>query len=124
MNTSHVLLVYGIYLPTTILLTIYTAKVLFKSGEIFMLDIFKGRESIARATNQLFKMGFYLLNLGFALMMLESNAYITNSQEMLEVTSLKVGSFSIYLGVMLFLNMYLFFRGKKKSKQMNVAPAA
>lgn len=124
MNTSHVLLVYGIYLPTTILLTIYTAKVLFKSGEIFMLDIFKGRESIARATNQLFKMGFYLLNLGFALMMLESNAYITNSQEMLEVTSLKVGSFSIYLGVMLFLNMYLFFRGKKKSKEMNVTPAA
>lgn len=124
MNTSHVLLVYGIYLPTTILLTIYTAKVLFKSGEIFMLDIFKGRESIARATNQLFKMGFYLLNLGFALMMLESNAYITNSQEMLEVTSLKVGSFSIYLGVMLFLNMYLFFRGKKKSKQMNVTPTA
>lgn len=124
MNTSHVLLVYGIYLPTTIFLTIYTAKVLFKSGYIFMLDIFKGREAIAKATNQLFKMGFYLLNLGFALMMLESNASIANSQEMLEVTSLKVGGFSIYLGVMLFLNMYLFFRGKKKSKAMNTVVAA
>ena len=28
-----------------------------------MLDIFKGREEIANATNKLFETGFYLLNL-------------------------------------------------------------
>jgi hypothetical protein len=35
----------------------------------------------------------------------------------LEVLSLKVGGFSIYLGLMLFFNLYLFFRGKRKSKE-------
>ena len=35
----------------------------------------------------------------------------------MEILSFKIGGFSIYLGVMLFLNMYLFFRGRKKAKQ-------
>ena len=50
---------YSIYLPVTILLTIYVANVLFRNGRVFMLDIFKGRNEIADATNHLFKVGFY-----------------------------------------------------------------
>ncbi|HEY8898522.1 MAG TPA: hypothetical protein VIM79_27025 [Niastella sp.] len=36
---------------------------------------------------------------------------------MLEILSTKIGGFSIYLGVMLFFNLYLFFRGRRISKQ-------
>jgi F0F1-type ATP synthase assembly protein I len=42
---------------------------------------------------------------------------ITTKQEMLEKLSVKIGGFSIYLGIMLFINMYLFFRGRRISKQ-------
>jgi len=31
--------------------------------------------------------------------------------------SSKIGGFSIYLGIMLFINLYLFFRGKKAAKR-------
>ena len=85
-----------------------------------MLDIFKGREEIANATNKLFETGFYLLNLGFALMILEMNMYDNSYQVLIEKLSYKIGGFSIYLGLMLFLNLYFFFRGKRKSSQAQV----
>jgi F0F1-type ATP synthase assembly protein I len=82
-----------------------------------MLDIFRGREEIANATNKLFETGFYLLNLGFALMILEIYLYKDSYQELIEKLSYKIGGFSIYLGIMLFLNLYFFFRGKRKASQ-------
>jgi F0F1-type ATP synthase assembly protein I len=82
-----------------------------------MKDIFRGREEIANATNTLFKIGFYLLNLGFALYILTIDEVINTTQSAIEALSKKIGGFSIYLGIMLFINMYLFFRGKKVSKE-------
>ena len=85
-----------------------------------MLDIFKGREEIANATNKLFETGFYLLNFGFALMILKMNMYDNSYQVLIEKLSYKIGGFSIYLGLMLFLNLYFFFRGKRKASQAQV----
>ncbi|MDP4663360.1 MAG: hypothetical protein NWS74_06830 [Salibacteraceae bacterium] len=124
-NAKMIVIAYLIYLPIALFLTYYVARTLFKNGKVFMLDIFKGREEIASATNRLFEMGFYLLNLGFALMILKinfNNDYLFDKQMLIEALSTKVGGFSIYLGVMLFLNLYLFFRGKRKSKENLVKP--
>ncbi len=67
MNTSLELIAYVIYLPIAIGLTTLVSQQLFKNSKIFMLDIFNQKEEIAMATNKLFKIGFYLLNIGFAL---------------------------------------------------------
>lgn len=118
METTKTLLAYGIYLPVTITLTIYVSKTLFKNSLIYMTDIFKGREEIAKATNKLFETGFYLLNIGFALKIMEMSLYNNSYQVMIEELSSKIGGFSIYLGIMLFINLYLFFRGKRKASQL------
>lgn len=121
MDNIKIIIAYCIYLPITVALTYYVARVLFQNAKIFMLDIFKGREAIAEATNNLFRVGFYLINLGFALWFLEIASHEINStQNTFEVLSYKIGGFAIYLGIMLFLHLYLFFRGKRKSatKQM------
>lgn len=115
METSKILIGYTIYLPVAFLLTFYVSRTLFRNGKIFMLDIFKGREEIAFATNKLFETGFYLLNLGFALMILKLELYENTYQNLIEDLSYKIGGFSIYLGVMMFFNLYLFFRGKRKA---------
>ena len=117
MEISRTLTGYAIYLPTAILLTLYVSRTLFKNSKIYMLDIFKGREEIALATNRLFETGFYLLNIGFALMILEMNLYTGTNRELVEALSYKIGGFSIYLGVMLFVNLFFFFRGKRKAKE-------
>jgi hypothetical protein len=116
-TTSPIIIAYSIYLPVTIGLTYYVARVLFRNGKVFMLDIFRGREEIATSTNKLFQVGFYLLNLGFAFLTLRIAYDVTGAQDVFEALSSKIGGFSIYLGVMLFFNLYLFFRGKKKSKE-------
>jgi len=108
---------YLVYLPVVIFLTWYVAHTLFKNGKVFMMDIFQGREEIALSTNKLFETGFYLLNLGFALLIMEIATEIANSRTMLEILSTKIGGYSIYLGIMLFFNLYLFFRGKRVSKE-------
>ncbi|WP_293907594.1 hypothetical protein [Sphingobacterium sp. UBA5670] len=108
---------YFIYLPIAIGLTYYVAYVLFKNSIVYMNDIFAGRPEVAKATNNLFRIGFYLMNLGFALYILEISLYKPSIQELIERLSYKIGGFSIYLGVMLFLNMFLFFRGKRIAKQ-------
>jgi predicted PurR-regulated permease PerM len=117
MSNTFIVAAYVIYLPVTLLLTWLVAKTLFSNGLIFMRDIFFGREEIAKATNSLFKSGFYLLNVGFALYILKIYNELTGVQDTIEVLSSKIGGFSIYLGVMLFLNLYLFFRGKRVSSQ-------
>lgn len=117
MNTSLNFTAYLIYLPVVIILTWYVAHVLFRNSKVFMLDIFNGRSEIAISTNKLFETGFYLLNLGFALLIMEIVTEITDSRSLMEILSTKIGGFCIYLGIMLFFNLYLFFRGRRISRQ-------
>ncbi len=109
---------YLIYLPIAISLTLFVARILFKNGKVFMLDIFNEREEIAAATNKLFEVGFYLLNIGFALLILIIDSSLYDVQGVIEILSLKLGGFSIYLGFMLLLNLFFFFKGKRKAKEM------
>jgi hypothetical protein len=122
MTTNHILVAYCIYLPLAVALTIYVARQLFTNSKVFMLDIFHGREEIAFATNKLFETGFYLLNVGFALWILRIDRTVLDYQNVFEVLSLKLGGFSVYLGLMLFANLFLFFRGKRKAKESRVLP--
>jgi len=116
MQTNLIVIAYFIYLPVALILTWYVARALFRNSIVYMKDIFPSRDDVAGATNSLFRIGFYLLNIGFALYILKIDN-INNVQNVIEVLSYKIGGFSVYLGVMLFLNMYLFFRGRKVAKQ-------
>ena len=117
MTINLLVIAYLIYLPIALTLTWYVAGSLFRNSIVFMKDIFGGREEIALATNTLFRIGFYLLNIGFALYILKINERLFSIQATIETLSFKIGGFSIYLGIMLFLNLFLFFRGNKIARQ-------
>ena len=121
MKTSLHFIAYLIYLPVVILLTWYVARTLFKNSRVFMLDIFHGKTELALSTNKLFETGFYLLNLGFALWIMQIVTEVPDNRTLMEILSSKIGGFSIYLGIMLFLNLYLFFRGRRISKERSRA---
>ena len=117
METSKIVIGYLVYVPLMLALTFVVSRSLFSNAKVYMLKIFKGEEVIALSTNKLFKVGFYLLSIGFGFWILEVDAYGFGEtyRELIEIFSTKVGGFAIYLGVMLFINMFLFFRGMKKS---------
>lgn len=109
---------YMIYLPIVIMLTIFVSQFLFKNSKTFMLDIFHQKEDIAMATNSLFKIGFYLLNIGFALCIIEF-FQIETVEKLVVALSKKIGGFSIYLGIMMLLNLLLFLKGRKHAMNKN-----
>lgn len=113
-NTQLILAAYAIYLPIVIALVGWTSFKLFANGKIFMLEIFRGNDSLATSTNNLFKVGYFLLNIGFALLILEIS-YITNSQMLVEKLSSKIGGFTIWLGIVFMFNVVLFLKGRKNA---------
>ena len=119
MNTSLELIAYIIYLPIAIGLTTFVSQHLFKNSKIFMLDIFNQNIEIAMATNKLFKIGFYLLNIGFALRIIKIYDLI-NYKDLVETLSSKIGGFSIYLGIVMMLFILFFLKGRKASKAKNL----
>jgi predicted PurR-regulated permease PerM len=122
--TNKIILAYLVYLPIALGLTLYVARTLFRNARVFMLDIFRGKADIADSTNRLFEVGFYLVNMGFALKILEINSIVETNQQLVEQLANKIGGFAIYLGIMLFLNLYLFFRGRRKSRENRPLPPA
>jgi len=112
LTTNYNFSAYMIYLPIVISLTVLVSQFLFKNSKTFMIDIFHQKKDIAMATNSLFKIGFYLLNIGFALCIIEF-FQIETVERLVVALSKKIGGFSIYLGLMMFLNLLLFLKGRK-----------
>ncbi|SHG16380.1 hypothetical protein [Chryseobacterium vrystaatense] len=112
LTTTYNFTAYMIYLPIVIALTVLVSQFLFKNSKTFMIDIFHQKKDIAMATNSLFKIGFYLLNIGFALCIIEF-FQIETVERLVVALSKKIGGFSIYLGLMMLLNLLLFLKGRK-----------
>ncbi|WP_075342841.1 hypothetical protein [Tenacibaculum agarivorans] len=119
MSITLVLIAYAIYLPVSTGLTTFVSQHLFKHSKIFMLDIFNQQQEIAMATNKLFKIGFYLVNIGFALKIIKIYA-LTDYKDLIETLSAKIGGFSIYLGVVMIAFIIIFLKGRKASKKENL----
>jgi hypothetical protein len=113
--------VYVAYAVIAIGLTIGLARVLFRSGAVFLEDVFKDTPKMAEAVNRLLVVGFYLLNLGYAALIMK--AYGANTAvEAAEVLAWKLGALLISLGAMHFFNMYLFFRIRRRSQLAMLPP--
>ena len=111
------LLVYGVYLPVTVLLTVWVARTLFNNGRLFLVDIFHGNEQLADSVNKLLLMGFYLLNIGYAMLTLQSGDPITSYQQSVETLSIKLGTIVLILGGMHFFNLYVFYKLRHKAQE-------
>ena len=108
---------YCFYLPISILLTIWVARTLFTNGRIFLLEIFHGNKELADSVNKLLLVGFYLINAGYILYIMTITDRLATTQDVMEMLSKKIGLIILVLGFMHFFNMYILFRGKKKSRE-------
>ena len=72
---------YIIYLPVTVALTAWVGHKLFKNGKLFLLDIFEQNQALAESINQLLLVGFYLINIGYAVYTLAIGGLITDAKK-------------------------------------------
>lgn len=112
---NYTILTYALYLPITVVLTVWVARTLFKNGRIFLVDIFHGNEPIADSVNKLLVVGFYLINIGYAVFTLQIIGDIATPQMVIEKLSVKLGAIILILGGMHFFNLFVFFRLRNRA---------
>lgn len=108
---------YLIYLFLVVIITVLVARTLSKNGGAFLVDSFNGNESLAHSINHLLVVGFYLINLGFALLQLGNHRSINTSAEAIVFLSSKLGFVLVILGVAHFFNLFVISRFKNTQEQ-------
>lgn len=109
---------YLTYLVLSIAVTIWVARTLHKNGRLFLVDAFHGQEALADSVNHLLVVGFYLINLGWIVRTLQTHQPIDDAREAIELLGDKVGTVLLVLGVMHFLNLYVFNRVRRRALDM------
>jgi hypothetical protein len=120
-SANPLVTVYLIYAAASLVLTVWLARTLFKNGEVFLEEVFADNPRMASAVNRLLVVGFYLLNLGYALLTLKADGGATTGIAAIEVLAMKLGALLLSLGVLHFCNLLLFHRIRRRL-QIRLAP--
>jgi hypothetical protein len=97
------------------------ARTLQQNGRAFLIDAFHGNKDMADSVNQLLVVGFYLINIGYVTLALRTGAQVETARSSIELVCDKVGVVLVVLGVMHFLNLYI-FNQMRKHGQNQVRP--
>src|SRR5687768_855203 len=113
---------YITYLAISIALTVWVAHTLFKNGQVFLNEVFRGNEPLAKSVNHLLVVGFYLINLGFITKALRIRYPVDSTQVSIEALGNKIGTVLMVLGVMHFFNLYVFSRMRRRTVLNDALP--
>jgi hypothetical protein len=115
-------LMYLIYLTISVAVTVWVARTLSKNGLVFLADAFHGNRELANSVNHLLVVGFYLINVGFVALALQSDMKPATWRELLEILSWKQGMVLITLGAMHFINVAVFNKMRNRAILRNQPP--
>ncbi len=110
---------YIVYLFITFLITVKVGNIFYNNGRHYILSILKGDETTTSAINKILLIGYYLLNLGYATIMLSFWKTITNLPSLVASIANMTGRIVLSLAVIHFVNMYVIFIIGKKSNLLN-----
>lgn len=109
---------YAVYLLVSIALTVWVARVLSGSGEIFLVRCFGQDQELAHSTNRLLVIGFYLVNLGFICLRLSD--WSPEETNVVAAVGSRIGITLLVLGGMHFFNMTMIARmGRTVNRWIN-----
>jgi hypothetical protein len=122
---NYTVFAYLLYLPISVAMTVWVARTLHRNGRVFLVQAFRGNESMADSVNHLLVVGFYLINIGFIAMALRYGDKPNDAQTMIEFLSTKLGVVLLVLGAMHFFNLFNFDKMRRKGlRPIEAAPAA
>jgi hypothetical protein len=118
---NYLLPMYAAYSALAIALTVFLARTLFRNGRVFLEEVFKDNPALADAVNRLLVVGFYLLNFGYASLMLRADG-ASSATQAVEVLSSKLGILLLSLGGMHFGNLLLFHKMRSRATAAHLPP--
>ncbi|NCU04976.1 MAG: hypothetical protein GXC73_13415 [Chitinophagaceae bacterium] len=110
---------YIIYLFVTYLVTVHVGFRFYKNGRVYILNLLNGDEELTNFINRMLLMGYYLLNLGYAAMMISMWERINNWLELFTSICTMTGRIMLTLALIHFLNMtVIYFISRKKQSSL------
>lgn len=101
MNTTA----YIIYLSLTYLVTVHVGLRFYRHGRVYILTLFNGDHSITNFINRILLTGYYLLNLGYAALMLRNWEELHYWNQLVISIATMTGRILLLLAVIHFFNM-------------------
>jgi hypothetical protein len=121
MESPYLIPVYAAYSTVMLALTIFLARTLSRNGAVFLEDVFKETPRLAEAVNRLLVVGFYLVNLGYGALIMKAEGAPTVVSA-IEVLAWKLGALLMSLAFMHFVNLYVFYRIRRRSRIAQLPP--
>jgi hypothetical protein len=122
--SSPTLLVFIPYAAIAVALTIWLARQLSRHGLVFLRAVFKNRDDLATAVNQLLVIGFYLVNIGWSLLLLRADQLdVAGATQAVSLLIERLGLLLLLLGIAHLINLYVFERIRRAATSATSATA-
>ncbi|AXY73902.1 hypothetical protein D3H65_07875 [Paraflavitalea soli] len=116
MNT----IAYILYLFITYIITVRVGFIFYRNGRVFILELLHRDVQLTDFINRILLTGYYLLNLGYAALMLRSWDTIHTWTALLLSIVTMTGKIMLTLAVIHFCNMtVIYFFGKRNNHFVN-----
>jgi uncharacterized membrane protein YidH (DUF202 family) len=121
----YIVATYLAYLAIGLGVTVWAAGILHRHGRAFLEDAFQGDAGMADSVNRLLVAGFYLIDVGYVALALGTARTPGGMREAIELLCDKIGVVLLVLGIMHFVNLYIFSQIRKRGRERpRITPAA
>ncbi len=103
---------YLVYLPVAIAITIVVGKMCHRNGIVFIKSIINDPK-VATAINNLLLVGYYLLNVGYGILMVRKWPPVDSVSELLFELNGRVTTIIMILAVMHYFNIIVLTTGRR-----------
>lgn len=115
---NYNILTYSIYLPIIFFIMIKIGWLFYKHGEVYLIYLFQQNNNLVKSLNQILLIGYYLINLGYAIYSIAYWEHVNSTTQLINTLSYHLGIIIIGLAIMHYNNVFwlTFF---VKSKTLN-----
>lgn len=106
------LLEYLAYLALSVVLTVLVGSTLHRNGRRFLVDVVED-SGLADSLNHLLLVGFYLVNIGVAALLVNTAGPLRSAADVVQVAATQLGVVMLVLGGMHFLNLFVLHRVRR-----------
>jgi hypothetical protein len=109
------LLEYVIYLGASVILTVWVGRTLYTNGRRFLVEVMAD-DNLADSVNHLLLVGFYLVNIGVAALLVNATGRLDTTAEVVRTLATQLGIVLLVLGGMHFTNLLVLQRLRHSSQ--------
>ncbi len=117
-----VVITYLGYLVVGILLTVWVAETLGRSGQVVLADAWPQAGALAKSQVHLLKVGYYLLTLGCLVLTIPTDKPVSVARDSIALFANKTGVQLLNLGWLLLCYLFVLYRIRRRAVRDGLQP--